>query len=130
MQSGEILDVILVTHVEVYFSIFCSAKKTLMSCAALPSRSCMDPEVSMLQEHGAIPGRILRCHCMGSKVETSMVCSATPQELLSARASLVPCRDCPVTHRGSAVCHCQCPGVTFLPHTQAWPAGSLRLGED
>lgn len=117
----------------VFFNILlvssCSAKKTLTTCTALLPRSCIDPGMSMLQEHGAILGMSLRCHCMDLKAEMSMVCFATPQESLPSRASVVPCRDCPVT-QGNAVCHCQCLGVTFLPHTQPCPAGSLRLGED
>lgn len=67
MQSGEMLNVILVMYVEMYFSIFCLCpaavlKNPCMACRALLPRSGMDPGVSTLQEHGAVLGRSLRSH--------------------------------------------------------------------
>lgn len=122
----------------VFFNILlvssCSAKKyPCMACTALLPRSFKDPGVSTLQEHGAVLGRSLRFHWASiawiQRWRISMVCSATPQELLPARASVAPCRDCPVSGRGSAVCHCRVHCDIHASHT-ACPAGNLRLGED
>lgn len=132
MQSEEMLDVILVMHVEMYFSIFCLCpaavlKKILMACTALLSRSCMDPGVSKLQEHGAVLGRSLRSHCMDSKVENESSWSALPPlKSYCLQEHLLLLVETVLSLQASAVSL----SVTFLPHTQACPAGNLRLGED
>lgn len=92
-------------HVEMYFSMFCLCPAAVLKkpWRALLSRSCMDPGVSTLQEHGAGLGR---SHCMDSKVEMSMVCSATPQELLSAGTS-VALVETVLSLTEAMLCHCQ-----------------------
>lgn len=121
----------------VFFNILlvssCSAKKSLHGLQGSPAQVWHGPWGEHASGTRSSPWKepqvSLSIHCMDSKVENIHgVCALRPLRVIACRTAAVPCRDC------LSLVECcvslSVSSVTFMPHTQACPAGNLRLGVD